>query len=290
MKRVIVLILFMLCVSPTVEAMGLQTYFAKVLIENLNIGGTYSTQNLANLPLSAINTGEEEVNLKIETIIPAEGDIEKGYEPIPDKSWVSVQKDIFMGVKSKEMVITDVIITIPDDEQYLGKKFMAFIWSHTFIEQGIGFGVGLKSKLLFTVSNELPLKAEEGIIAIGSLNFKVEPEELYVENVICGTLTSCGSITITNSGSQTLSYMIKSIPVGTYTLIPDKDYEVCPDPAFLKIEEGEFALNGGKSKEVKVFANFPDEKEYKSKKYMFLLHITQNRVGYYTKVFISGVR
>lgn len=282
----------MLCVTTTAQAMGLQTYFARVLIENLNIGGTYSTQKLANLPLSVINTGEDAVNLKVETIIPAEGEIEKGYEPIPDKSWVTVQKDIFMDVTSKEPAITDVIITIPDDEQYLGKKFQAFIWSHTFVEQGIGFGVGLKSKLLFTVSNEPPSKGTaclitEEIPAIGSLNFKVEPEEIYVENVVCGTLTSCGTIAITNLGSQTLSYTIKSITVGTYTMVADKGYEGCPDPAFLKIGEEEIELAGGGKKEVNVAVEFMEKEEYNGKKYMFLLHITQNRVGYYTKVFVS---
>ncbi len=288
MKRLIILMLF-LCLSSSVQAMGLQTYFAKVLIENLNIGGTYSTQKLANLPLSLINTGEEAVNLKIETIIPAEKELENGYEAIPDKFWVTTEKNVFMGVKPKEMAITDVVVTIPYDERYCGKKFMAFIWSYTFIEQGIGFGVGLKSKLLFSVSNELPLKEEKKIPTIGSLNFKVEPGEIYVENVIPGTLTGCGSITITNtnSGTQTLSYTIKSIPVGTDTMVADKGYEPCPDPAFLKIRGKEFVLTGGEKKEVNIAVEFAEKEEYKGKKYMFLVYVTQERAGYYTKVFVS---
>ncbi|MDI6735564.1 MAG: hypothetical protein QME42_05140 [bacterium] len=302
MKRMIVLILFLLCVRDAGAIMGLQTYFAKVLIENLNIGGTYSTKKLVNLPLNVLNTGEEEVNLKIETIIPAQGELDEGYEAIPDTSWIKVEKDTFFDVKSQEAIVTDVIITIPDDERYSGKRFEAFIWSHTVAKGGIGFGVGLKSKLLFTISNELPLKEaclveaclveaclveEKEIPTIGSLNFKVEPGEIYVENVICGTVTSCGAITITNSGTQTLSYMIKSIPVGTYTMIADKGYELCPDPTFLKIKGEEFVLAGGEKKEVNIAVEFAGKEEYKGKKYMFLLHITQNRVGYYTKVFVS---
>jgi len=287
MRKLLVFIMFLWWMNNPAQAMGLQTYFAKVLIENLNIGGTYSTQKLANLPLAIKNTSEYEVNLKIETVIPTEKELAEGYEVIPDKSWVRVEKDTFFNIRPQEMAVTDVIITIPDDKNYLGKKFQTYIWSHTFAKEGIGVGVGLKSKLFFTINEEVPLKEEKEIEGIGSFDFKVVPEAIYVEDVSLGTLTYCGSFTITNLGTQTLSYEIKSIDVGTSTLIPDKDYESCPNLAFLEIKDEKFVLASGQKKEVDVFIKFNDEKEYKGKKYMFLLDVKQENVGYYIKIFVN---
>ena len=141
-----------LCALPYthLEAAGLSTGFSEVILENLELGKVYSTKEVAGLPLVVVNTGDEAVDLKIELLLPQESELKEGFEPIPDLGWIKLEKTEFKNIKPDEAATTDVIITIPDDEQYLGKKYQVFIWSHTV---GKRVGVGLKSKLLFTIKN-----------------------------------------------------------------------------------------------------------------------------------------
>ena len=118
------------------------------MLENLETGKAYSTKEVANLPLAVVNTGDEPVDLKIEVLMPDETELKEGFEPIPDLSWIKLEQTELKGNKHNEAAATDVIISIPDDAKYSGKKYQVFIWSHTV---GRNIGVGLKSKLLFTI-------------------------------------------------------------------------------------------------------------------------------------------
>ena len=136
--------------GESLEAAGLSTGFSEVKIENLEIGRSYSTKETAGLPLVVVNTGDEPVDLKVELLSPQESELREGFEPIPDLSWISLEKEDFNNIKPNEAATSDVVISIPDDEQYIGKKYQVFIWSHT---TGRKIGVGLKSKLLLSIKD-----------------------------------------------------------------------------------------------------------------------------------------
>lgn len=126
---------------------GLRTGFGKVVLENVPIGKTYSMRKDSKFPLVIKNESDKKVNLKLEVIIPKEGEVQEGYEPLPDVRWVTLENNSFT-VESNGEAETDVIINVPDDRQYLGRKFHIFILSYT---TGESLGIGLKSKLLFSV-------------------------------------------------------------------------------------------------------------------------------------------
>ena len=132
----------------TVEAAGLTTTFSEVKLENLQAGKTYSAKESAGLALVVVNTGEEAVDLKMELLLPQPSELKEGFAPIPDLSWIKLEKTEFKGIPPNKSAVSDVIISIPDDKQHQGKKYQVFIWSHTL---GRRVGVGLKSKLLFTI-------------------------------------------------------------------------------------------------------------------------------------------
>lgn len=142
---------FLLCFVSCVhlEAAGLSTGFSEVTLENLEIGKSYSTKEVAGLPLVVVNTSKESVDLKIELLIPQTSELNEGFEPIPDLSWIKLEETDFKGIKPNDSATTDVVISIPDELQYQGKKYQVFIWSHTV---GRRVGVGLKSKLLFSIA------------------------------------------------------------------------------------------------------------------------------------------
>jgi len=155
MPKNIGLVMFFLVIccfisNTTVEAAGLNTGFSEVTLGNLEIGKTYSTKETAGLPLVVVNTGEEAVDLKIELLLPQPPELKEGFAPIPDLSWIKLEKTDFKDIQPNKSAVSDVIITIPDDKQYQGKKYQVFIWSHTL---GRRVGVGLKSKLLFSIIN-----------------------------------------------------------------------------------------------------------------------------------------
>ena len=91
------------------------------------------------------------VLLKMELLFPEASELKEGFEAIPDLGWIKLDKAEFTGIKPGEAATTDVIISIPDDRQYQGKKYQVFIWSHTV---GRSIGVGLKSKLLISIIEE----------------------------------------------------------------------------------------------------------------------------------------
>jgi len=150
MKKLILSLSALFISAQTAFAGGLTTTFGEVLVENLPLAKAYSMEKEAKQPLIIVNTSGQVITLKIELLAPQEPELKKGFEIIPDVNWIKVNKTEFT-VEPGKSAKTDVIITVPDDPQYQGKKYQVFIWSHT---TGKAVGVGLKSKLLLTVKNQ----------------------------------------------------------------------------------------------------------------------------------------
>jgi len=88
------------------------------------------------------------VELKVDVLYPKKQELKEGFEPIPDTAWVTLEKGHFV-IGPDEKAKTDVVIRIPNDDGLMGKKYQVYLWSHTI---GRSLGVGLKSRLLFTIS------------------------------------------------------------------------------------------------------------------------------------------
>ena len=145
------LLIFVFLNCRVAQAAGLSTAFSEVTLENLEIGRSYSTKESANLPLEIVNTGKQEIDLKIEVLPPQPAELKEGFEPIPDTSWIKLDKADFKKIKPNGTAVTNVFVLVPNEKQYRGKKYQVFIWSHTV---GQSIGIGLKSKLLFAIKSE----------------------------------------------------------------------------------------------------------------------------------------
>ncbi|MBU0479258.1 DUF1735 domain-containing protein [bacterium] len=146
MKRILLVFFVSFFFVQSASAGGLSTTFGEVLVEDLRIGEAYSMEKEAKVPLIITNTSNQEVKLKIEVLTPQESELKESFEAIPDIGWVELSQNEFV-IGSGQSIKTDVIISIPDDEKYLDKKYQVFIWSYTV---GRSIGLGLKSKLLFS--------------------------------------------------------------------------------------------------------------------------------------------
>ncbi|MFC1631261.1 hypothetical protein ACFL1I_04540 [Candidatus Omnitrophota bacterium] len=150
MKKILLNLTILLLVSNLASAGGLTTTFGEVKVENLQIGNEYSLEQAVEFPLIVQNTSDQQIELKVDVLYPREKELKTGFTPIPDIDWISLEQDYFVLAPGEEAK-TDVIVAIPEETKYSGARFQVYIWSHTV---GQALGVGLKSRLLFTIAEQ----------------------------------------------------------------------------------------------------------------------------------------
>ena len=140
-----------LLLVATGSAVELRTPFVEVNLGCLKPGHTYSVLKERNLPLSVTNMGKSPLELRIGVTPPRREELLEGYEPVPDTGWIKLEQERFQ-VQPGGNAITDVLVSVPREEQYRGHHFQVWLWSHAVSDAGIG--AGLKSRLLFSVCEE----------------------------------------------------------------------------------------------------------------------------------------
>ncbi len=134
---------------------GLSTTFVEVKLKDLKPGQTYSMKEEKGRALKVDNTTEDmTVDIAIEPEAPVDYNLVPGYEPIPDISWVEIEKDSFKGIGPGQAAETDIRISIPKGKGHKGKKYQVYIYSHTTGQAT--FRTGLMSRILFEIAGEEP--------------------------------------------------------------------------------------------------------------------------------------
>jgi hypothetical protein len=293
----ITLSFLVLATYNVVEAGGLSTQLGEVVIENLQIGQTYNLKQLANLRLIVTNTSDYGVDLKMDVLSPDSADLRAGAKAIPDTSWVRLSQNSF-ELDPAEKAVSDIILSIPDAELYLGKKYQVTIWSHTLGGEGSGMflAYGLKTRLIFTTDTVRATQEEVITASDASVNFTLKPEEVFVDNVEPGKIYDVDKNTglvlkITNPGDREQTFELQSLTVGNSEATLTQEYEDAPDASYLKFSENRFVIPPKGTKTVKVYLEFPPEKEYSGKKYMFVIHalsVDQKvTTGVYSRLYAS---
>lgn len=251
---------FLACHAGTVAGAGLKTTFVRVSLENLRIGHTYNIREMANLPLAVYNTGDEPTDLAIEPTIPIEGETRQGYEPIPDASWVTVSCDSFAGLEPGALATADVLITIPDDDRYSGKRYQAMVWSHTVGRSLVA--CGLKSEVLFTTSRDRDVPAR----ALSML-----PTEIITDAgsapVVC--------VKIFNPFDEARDVTLASVPASASPIKLRQGYEPAPDPDLLSIERLTVSVPGRGDALVEINYGPREDRRLAPGRYAFVIAMTE---------------
>ncbi len=253
---------------------GISTTFTEVVVRNLSIGKDSAIGQKVGRQLRVRNRGENSIELKMEVLVPSKSELKQGYEPIPDASWIELEKDYF-SVEPSENAVTDVIVTIPRDKKYLGKKYQAYIWSHTVGKGKLPIALGLKSRLLLEISEKERDLSEE---FAGRFDFAVFPDEMVLKNVkiggVCDIKKVVGKVLeVKNLSRYPHIYEIRSISAERAGIGVENGYEDCPHPDFLTFNKSKFGLKRKKKSKVKMCLNFPKREEYAGKKYIFVVRI-----------------
>jgi hypothetical protein len=253
-------------------------------------------KEVANFPLQVKNEGNRKTELEIEPVFPDKKHLREGFEPIPDLTWVSVEKKHFV-LKPFETAVTDIIISIPDEKQNFGKKYQVNFWSHTVGGKGFVIASGLESVLLITTDKvKRKVTYDQLKKATFDLNFTVQPTKIFVENVKVGKMQdvekSTGTILkIHNPSNESHTYKIQSLSVKQSKARLENGYNDCPDPSFLSFDTNEVVVGPEETKEIKMYLKFPKKRKYRKKKYMFIIYTTvqADRAigGMYTRLYVS---
>jgi hypothetical protein len=286
-----------LIVAATVQAGGLSTGLGEVVVENLQVGQTYSLKQLANLSLSVTNNCDDSVALKMDILSPDSSELKKGSNPIPEISWLKLSQDTFV-LGPNEVALSDITLSIPDENRYLGKKYQVAIWSHTvgLAGRAISLGLGLKSRIIFTIA---PARAPVNQIvrsSDASVELVLNPERMFLDDVEPATIydleTRKGSVlTVSNHSEHKQLLRLRSLTVSNSETTLTEGYEDTPDASCLRFSEDEFVLPPYGTKEVRVYLDLSQRTEYCGKRFMFIIHayVVGEKVsaGVYSRVYAS---
>lgn len=152
MASLIVMIMFL--TVPPLAISGLATSFVDVVVDNLQPGSSYSMQKIFQMPYSVRNNGNA-TSIKIKIHEREQQYLKKDYESPPDCTWFRLAKTNFIDVKPGETVTNDIIISIPEDNDLLNRKFQVSIEAETFNYAGAtaDFDFAVESSLCFSVAS-----------------------------------------------------------------------------------------------------------------------------------------
>jgi hypothetical protein len=278
-SRTLLAAVFLLSAAP-LRAIGLRTKFGQVTVRGLKIGQEYSLNNLLNLPLRILNTGDLPEDIRID-LNPQKNAGTPGYEPIPDVSWVTLDQHDFT-VEGHHEAVTDIHIKIPNDPKLLGRRFEAHIWSRTVPKHHSMYGAGLGSVLLFEVSSVPPtedeLKAKYVDKHLANMDFTLFPTEGNVEDVPVGEDFNLKkerkvSIKLVNPNDAKLTFKIRAIPFWESLLTPPDGYDVPPQYTWVRPSTDTVSIEPDSIKDTALFANIPNNDDFKGKAYVFVLSV-----------------
>ncbi|MCX6832129.1 MAG: hypothetical protein NT028_08365 [candidate division Zixibacteria bacterium] len=291
------LFILTLVVATAVQARGLSTSLGEVVVENLQVGQIYSLKQLANLRLSVANNSDDSVALRMDVLLPDSSELKKGSRPIPDVLWLKLSQNTF-ALGPNEIALSDITLSIPDENRYLGKKYQVTIWSHTVALAGraLSLGLGLKSRIIFTTDTVRAPANEIVKSSDASVELALQPEKMFLDDIEPGKTydpeARKGSVlTVSNHSGHEQLLRLRGLTVSNSATTLTKGYEDAPDASFLRFSEDEFVLPPFGTKEVKVFLDFPQRTEYCGKRFMFVIHafVAGEKVsaGVYSRVYAS---
>ncbi len=266
--------------GPLYAGAGLQTKFGLVTIENLEIGQTYNTREIASLPMVIKNTGDEKVTVKVEPLMPdakSPSLVNNGYEPIPDLSWVKFSRDE-MEIEAGASEATDILVTIPDDEKLLGKKYQVDLITRSLTTRFMA--VALRSNLRITISPRR-LTAEEveqrkKVSQFEKIDFDLVPNKAQLDNVPLGREVDVekefknAALKISNPNDTDFLYHLDIVTLGEVEMGIPPGYESFP-LEFVGLKEKEVRVAENSIRKLKMTLRIPNEEKYKGKKYVFAI-------------------
>lgn len=233
---------------------GRRASFYEVVLEDLKIGRIYtiSEEKKENV-LSIENSSEKTMNVKAESAAPLDNEIKEGYEVIPDLSWIKVMQDTFT-LRPQEKANYDVTISIPDNREYLGKKYQVMVQWRADGEDDLF--TGIRSLIFFHISGEEDAKPSLGLSARpGTYLFSKIPVGERYELPL--------PLWIENKSDKERTYLLYTYKESQKSGAKQVEgYSDMLDPNWLFFERHEITIEADGIYEVKMYSDIPDNDSY----------------------------
>ncbi|MDH5661398.1 MAG: hypothetical protein OEY92_00220 [Elusimicrobiota bacterium] len=265
--------------SNNLHAGGIAVKFASIVLEDLEPGGVYNLRAMRGLSYTVMSKYERTRDIEIAVEKPNIGECEKGYEPLPDTTWVRIIPNNFR-LGYHENAHCAIIISIPEKEEYRGRHFQVSIIARAKTDpftKGVALVAQVKYKLRFSVGTEAPktLEMARKREKFMMLNFRLEPDSLYLHNIEPGKQIILGkkeipALKVINLGPEKLKLEFNSVPCNKGFGISE-GYQPAPDPRFLNCTKETVSVKPDHIVNIPVVLEIPDEPEYRGKKYAFII-------------------
>mgnify|MGYP001596055067 CR=1 FL=1 len=262
---------------PVGAAIGIASPFGEVVVKNATVGMEFNLRSYAGIPYRVINTSLTAEPIEILVLNGASSELRKGYDPIPDPSWVRLGKSEFELGPGGEGV-TDVFISIPKENRYLGKKYQVTLWARTKAQAGGRlFGTGVQSRLLIQTAYDFktPEEIKKTSELTASLEFYFKPAEIKLVDFPLGKEIHAKkvfgkSFKIVNFHDQAIKMLLREIDASrSYALLPS-GFKVAPSD-WLRLERGELNVEPDSIGEINFLIKIPDLPENRGQKYYFIV-------------------
>jgi len=265
LQKVLLAVCLLFYVVPSTYGRGRLAAPGQINISMVSIGQTYSFKKISGFYYEVTNYIEDGLKLGIEPIIPSRNKLASTeFEPIPDISWVKLEKEKFI-LKYSEKASANFYLTIPNDPKYMGKKYQFNLRVYT-----------LTTQILLTISEErISLSELIEEMGLDKLKFELTPHRCLISNFPLGKKIDISQFTgkafkLSNQSEQKYAF---SLTVSSSTENPDLEiskYQV-GNINFLSFDTGEVIVEPQKSKKFYPYLLIPDERKYRNKGFVFII-------------------
>lgn len=122
------------------------------------------------------------------------------------------------------------------------------------------------------------------LIASFGIGLEVDPGEINIQNVPLGQKTAVSvlggekmKLNIKNKGASACTYSIDILPCAQTTAVLGAGYSDIPDVSWIFPEAKEVQIPGNSAKEVELYIQIPEKKEYQNKKYQAVIEVKSKK-------------
>ena len=249
---------------PLAAAGGLRCSLGEVVVENLQLGRTYSLKSLANLPLALTNTGDRPVRVAVVSLVPDSGELRLGAEAVPNaaEAWATPET-LSIGAGATRTV--ELMLSIPDDTKRLGRKYEVLFWSHSLAEPGEMLAFGLKSRVIFSVDPVRSSASDPN--PTGDLSVRLEPAEVKLGRLAPGRKISleAAALTVRNTSDRRVNVELSALGLAEAGVVLPDSWGDLTRAGTVRLDPRTITLEPGQERVVAGTVSLPRDKGLKGK-------------------------
>ncbi|MBI3553003.1 MAG: hypothetical protein HY077_10855 [Elusimicrobia bacterium] len=289
-ERAILLLAACAVAGPPAWGLALRNSSAERVVAGLNPGGHYTLEELQHEPLSVVNSGDEGAAVAMSVAAPRAGELNDGFEPIPDPGWIRLLHGAF-SLRPGDEGRSNAVIAIPDDKRLRGGQFQAQ-WLSRAVSQS-GLKLDLKSKLLLILApDEREIEEARGKVEKGpGTDFQLGRSDERADGVALGRTVDLKrergvSIKLVNLGERKATFALTPVFEEEGGAPRREGFERSPNPQFLKAERRVVEVGASGVGEARLSLDIPDQPRYRGKSWLFTvkveeLGVSPEKTGYY---------